>query len=171
MIPTQLIQYLGFLVDQSDRRKGGTDDDYMCESTTETLSSCVGIGQADREDDSHLTSHLPGSTLVLRAATPQSFNTFNSLVVLNEEAMLELEWSNKMNLVNRNVSAKDPDQIIETDVSIQGKDVRTGVCGYRKSGRTTSITYRSRVTIYNSVFLIAMLVDFKVLMSSRIIKN
>ncbi len=52
--------------------------------------------------------------------------------------MLELEWSNKMNLVNRNVLVKDPDQI-ETDEQFARMFV-LGVCGHRKSGRTTSIT-------------------------------
>ena len=72
--------------DQSDKRKGGTDDNYVCESatcesTTETLSSCVGIGlQADREDDSHLINHLLDLTLVSRATTP-SPSTHNHLTV------------------------------------------------------------------------------------------
>ena len=39
------------------------------------------------------------------------------------------------------------------------------------TGRVGEPHQLPRVTIYNSVFLIAMLVDSKVLMSSRIIKN
>lgn len=65
--------------------------------------------------------------------------------MLNEEAMLELEWwSIKLKLMNgKTVLAKDPDLIIETDASMQGwgavcKDVRAR--GRRKNRRTTSIT-------------------------------
>jgi len=63
----------------------------------------------------------------------QKSQSFDNLVTLNKEALLELEWwSTKMNLMNRkSVFAKDPDMTIEMDASMQGwgavcKDVCTG---------------------------------------------
>ena len=73
--------------------------------------------------------------------------SFEGLVRLNQEALLELQWwSTKMNLMNgKNMFTQDQGMVVETDASMLGwgthcKGVQTGACGLRQSGEITKIT-------------------------------
>ena len=144
MVPTQQIQYLGFLIDSRGMKIRLTQ-----EKVVHIVATCMKIQLKHSLPIRELARLIEKLTATLPAIYQaplwyrelqrlknlalQQSQSFDNLVVLSEEAMLELEWwSTKMILVNgKSVLAKDPDLIIETDASVQGwgavcKGVRTG---------------------------------------------
>ena len=142
--PTQLIQYLGFLIDSRGMRIKLTE-----QKVTQMVVTCRAI----QEKQSLPVRELAKLIGKMTAASPAIFpappwyrelqrlknqaihkdQSFEGLVKLNQEALLELQWwSTKMNLMNgKSMSTQDPSVVVETDASMLGcgsvcKGVRTG---------------------------------------------
>ena len=54
---------------QTDRAESNSDGGYLQGNSREAVSLCLGIGRADREDDSSFSSHLPSAPVVSGAKT------------------------------------------------------------------------------------------------------
>ena len=83
----------------------------MFGSTAERHSLHPEASHDIREDDSHLTSHLPGPTVVSRTEASEESGPpkVSVMVTLTEEALLELEWwSSRINLMNGKFSYQGP---------------------------------------------------------------
>ena len=144
LLPTQLIQYLGFLIDSREIKIRLTE-----EKVAQMVATCRMIQEKQFVSVRELARLIGKMTVTLPAVFPaplwyrelqrlknqamQKSQSFEGLVTLIQEALLELEWwSTKRNLVNgKSLLTLDPDMIVETDASMLGwgavcKGVGTG---------------------------------------------
>ena len=144
LLPTQVILYLGFLINSKEMKIKMAD-----EKVTQLMALCSGARQKRILSVRELATLLGKMTSTLPAIFQAPLwyrelqrlknqalwksESFDDMVTLNEEALLELEWwSTKVNLVNgKSVRPRDPDLIVETDASLQGwgavcRGIRTG---------------------------------------------
>ena len=142
--PTQLIQYLGFLIDSRGMRIKLTE-----QKVTQMVVTCRAIQEKQSLSVQELAKLIGKMTAAFPAIFPaplwyrelqrlknqaiQKEQSFEGLVKLNQEALLELQWwSTKMNLMNgKSVSTQDPSLVVETDASMLEwgavcKGIRTG---------------------------------------------
>jgi len=131
--PVQRIQYLGFLIDSQDRRILLSE-----ERISQIAGACQRACQEGTLSIRELARLIGRLTATLPAIFPapmwyrelqrlknqalQQSHSFETLVTLTEEAILELNWwSTKMRLVNgKSILAKEPDLVMETDASMLG---------------------------------------------------
>ena len=144
LIPTQIIQYLGFRVDSKEMKVRLSE-----EKATQIMSSCTRAREKGSISVRDLARLIGKMTATLPAIFPaplwyrelqrlknqalQRTQSFETPVRLNQEAVLELDWwSIKRNLIEgKSISAQEPDLIMETDASMLGwgavcQGVRTG---------------------------------------------
>ena len=144
LLPTQTIQYLGFLVDSRGMRIRLTE-----EKAVQITTACRRAREKGFMSTRELARLIGKMTATLPAVFPaplwyrelqrqknhtlQRFQSFETSVELSQEALLELDWwATKRNLVNgRSVMTPEPDLTMETDASLTGwgavcKGIRTG---------------------------------------------
>ena len=123
--------------DQTVTGEGDTNFDSLQEDQGEGIHISERICQINWQDDSNPPCNLPSPVMVQRASvsnqTYQRSQSFETTMILNQEALLELDWwSIRRNLMDgKSVSTQEPDLTMETDASMLGwgavcQGIRTG---------------------------------------------
>lgn len=154
--PTQSIQYLGFLIDSQQMKILLTE-----EKIGHLSAACKMVRQQGFLSARELARLIGKLTATLPAIFPaplwyrelqrlknqalRSSHSFETSVLLTQEALLELDWwSSKMSLVNgKNIRTQEPDMVMETDASMLGWGA---VCnGTRTGGLWSQVERRNHI--------------------------
>ena len=133
LLPAQVIHYLGFMVDSKEMKIRLSE-----EKATQISTTCRKIRERGFISVRELARLIGKMTATLPAIFPASLwyrklqrmknqtyqrsQSFEAIVTLNQEALLELDWwSIRRNLMDgKSVSTQEPDLTMETDASMLG---------------------------------------------------